>query len=89
MNWIPQKVSKIELIYRGSRDGLNADAFHNYCDGKGETISIMKSNYGYIFGGFTNTKWNRNGNWVVDSLYQSFMFSLTHKKKFPLNENRN
>jgi hypothetical protein len=31
------------LIYRGSRDGMNASAFHSKCDGVKETIFIARS----------------------------------------------
>lgn len=56
-------IRQINLIYRGSRDGFLSKNFHNKCDYKGETLSIIKSTKGYIFGGYTkinwdSTKWN-------------------------------
>ena len=56
-------IKEINLIYRGSRDGFLAKNFHEKCDYKGETFSIIKSTKGYIFGGYTkinweSTKWN-------------------------------
>ena len=33
----------IELIYRGSRDGMNSFSFHNKCDNKGPTICLYKN----------------------------------------------
>ena len=56
-------INKINLLYRGSRDGFLASDFHEKCNYKGETFAIIKSTKGYIFGGYTkinwdSTKWN-------------------------------
>ena len=32
----------MELLYRGTRDGMSGDAFHNRCNNKGPTISLFK-----------------------------------------------
>ena len=44
------------LIYRASRDGWAASAFHSFCDRKGPTVVIVKSGYN-IFGGYTAQHW--------------------------------
>ena len=41
----------MELLYRGTRDGMSGNAFHNHCNNKGPTICLFKSEKGYIFGG--------------------------------------
>ena len=41
------------LIYRASRDGWAAADFHSGCDHKGPTVTVVKSNGNYIFGGYT------------------------------------
>lgn len=56
-------IKEINLLYRGSRDGFGSRTFHEKCNYKGETFSIIKTTKGYIFGGYTkinwdNTKWN-------------------------------
>ena len=38
------KSTKGDLLYRASRDGFTGQAFHSKCDGKGNTISIIKNN---------------------------------------------
>jgi len=43
-----------ELIYKASRDGFDANTFHSRCDNKGPTITIIQSNNGYLFGGYTS-----------------------------------
>ena len=33
--------NKIELIFRGSRDGMTNEVFHNKCDNQGPTITLI------------------------------------------------
>ena len=47
----------MELLYRGTRDGMSANAFHNKCNNKGPTISLFKNEKGYIFGGYMSINW--------------------------------
>jgi len=69
------KKSEPNLLYRASRDGSGASHFHRMCDGKGATVTVMKSSDVYIFGGCTDVAWGQ-----IDEDYhsftESFMFSL-------------
>jgi hypothetical protein len=74
---------KWSLLYRRTRDGFGAQAFHSKCDNKSPTLSICKAHdSSYIFGGFTTVSWNSS------SLYKSdpnaFIFSLTNGDNKPL-----
>jgi hypothetical protein len=62
------------LLYRASRDGFEASSFHEKCDGKKNTITIIKTNGNYVFGGYTAIKWERNFGYIPDS--KAFIFSL-------------
>ena len=53
--WLPIK-SEWRLLFRASRDGFAALAFHFKCDNKGPTVTVVKSG-GNIFGGFTGNAW--------------------------------
>ena len=48
--WTGGKI--MELLYRGTRDGMSSNSFHNKCNNKGPTISLFKNEKGYIFGGY-------------------------------------
>jgi len=66
----------MELLYRGTRDGMSAQAFHNKCNNKGPTISLFKNEKGYIFGGYASIDWtSSNGG---KSAPDSFIFTLTN-----------
>lgn len=55
------KAKKATLLYRGSRDGFLGRDFHSRCDNHGDTLTVIKSTSGHIFGGYTNQKWNYTG----------------------------
>jgi len=89
--WIGYK--KMELIYRGTRDGMTSNIFHNKCDNKGESITLIKNEKGNIFGGYASIPWtNANGSYY--SAPESFIFTLsniynTEPTKFPSTNDQN
>ena len=79
---------KFELLYRGTRDGMTAAAFHRLCDGKNDTICVIKDSNGNVFGGFADKAWSTQNSWVKSE--KSFLFSLKSSLgnevvKFPVN----
>jgi len=69
------------LLWRGSRDGFDAAAFHRLCDGKANTVTVIKNTYGFIFGGFSSIPWSSSGSYKTDCT--AFLFSLTNPSKTP------
>ena len=70
--------NKMELIYRGTRDGSNSNIFHNKCDNKGPTICLFKNEKGNIFGGYTPISWTSPSKGQYKSANDSFIFTLTN-----------
>jgi hypothetical protein len=68
------KSSNRILLYRATRDGFTSQAFHSKCDGKGNTITIIKNNLNYVFGGYASSAWNSSNTWINDP--NAFLFSL-------------
>ena len=68
------KGKKVLLLHKASRDGFTAKAFHSKCDGKSPTITFIKSEHGYIFGGYTQAQWSRNGEYTYDE--NAFIFTF-------------
>ncbi|POG76233.1 hypothetical protein GLOIN_2v1474782 [Rhizophagus irregularis DAOM 181602=DAOM 197198] len=82
-SWIEKKDASrnipynFNLLYRASRDGNTAAAFHTKCDNKGATIVILKiPNSEHILGGYNPLQWGSNA-WK--STRDSFLFSFTNK----------
>ena len=73
----------MELLYRGSRDGMSADVFHNKCNNKGPTISLFKNEKGYIFGGYASVDWKGPSEYAYRSAPDSFIFTLTNMYNIP------
>jgi len=80
ISWISEvyegKNILLKLLWKATRDGFEADTFHQRCDDKGATLSIVKSDKNKIFGGLATMSWKAN-RFVHDS--SAFIFSLTHK----------
>ena len=54
---LERRHSTFVLIYRASRDGWNSSNFHGFCDNKGPTVTVVRSE-NYIFGGYTEQSWD-------------------------------
>ncbi len=70
-----------ELIYKASRDGFDANAFHTRCDNKGPTMTIIQSNNNYLFGGYTSIPWTSDNSYKNDTT--AFLFTLTNPHNIP------
>jgi len=72
---IPELSGKnVQLLFRASRDGFTAQAFHSKCDGKSPTITFIKSEHGYIFGGYTQAQWKSSDDYSSDN--NAFIFTF-------------
>jgi hypothetical protein len=62
------------LLYRASRDGFTAKAFHDRCDNVPNTVTIIRNSLNFIFGGFTSARWSSTAGYTTDP--NAFIFSL-------------
>ena len=89
--WIkPNKLAKVELslIYRSSRDGFSASDFHRKCDNAGPTVTIIKSQFGKICGGYTSRSWTTPAACGTFEDSKAFTFSITRKMKCLVREDK-
>ena len=68
--------NKMELLYRGTRDGSESNVFHNKCDNQGPTICLIKNDKDNIFGGYASISWSSDSGYK--SANDSFLFTLTN-----------
>ena len=68
------KAPEGNLLYRATRDGFTHEAFHSKCDGKSNTITIIKNNLNYVFGGYASSAWDSSALYIDDP--NAFLFSL-------------
>ncbi len=69
-----------DLKYRASRDGFSRQNFLTKCDGVSNTLTIIKTTKGNIFGAFAEKAW-KNGTEVFDP--KAFIISLINKENKP------
>ena len=81
---------KIVLLYRGSRDGDDTQICHNLCDHKKNVLIIIKSDIGYIFGGYSKIGFEAyNNNECVYKIDNNcFLFSKNLKTIYPVVQNK-
>ena len=62
------------ILYRGLLDGWKGEYFHDKCNNKSATITVIRSTGGFIFGGFTEKSWTSYGVGCYSD--KDFSFSL-------------
>lgn len=66
------------LLYRASEHGYEVAKFHEKCDKIPNTLTVIKSANGFIFGGFTSNTWDGPDAHKRDD--KAFIFSLKNKE---------
>ena len=79
---LPFKDAKWKLMYRATLDGFSAKNFHEKCDGVKKTLTVIKSQQGFIFGGYTDEAWSSKYASVNDT--NAFLFSLLNPSNSPI-----
>ena len=74
MRSVLPNIEKYTKIYSSSIDGFNGDTFRDKCKNHQHTITIAKSNYNKILGGYSPMKWQNYTNWTVVTGGQSFVY---------------
>ena len=68
-------IRRFNLLFRASDHKYSAAKFHEYCDNKPGTITIIKSNWGNIFGGYTSKSWTSNNFFYIKD-ENAFLFLI-------------
>ena len=74
--WLPGK--RFELLFRMSVDGGTAAAFHSKCDGKGPTVTLIRSDNDCVFGGYAGSSWESVDGWKWTDDRSCFLFSVVN-----------
>lgn len=71
------------LIYRASEHGFDASDFHRCCDSHAPTVSIIQTDFGNIFGGFTSVAWSSAALRSDQADPKAFLFTLKNTLNIP------
>ena len=74
---------KVELIFRASEHNFSAAAFHQKCDNKADTLTLIRTEFGKTIGAYSHYEWkSEGGNYVHNSRRRACIFSLDMMEKF-------
>jgi len=82
-DWVPKGYKfDLKLLYRGSADGMSSQKFHEKCDGKDATITLIKCQFDgapseNTIGGFIDQSWHSNNHY--SSSKEAFLFGLAEQ----------
>jgi hypothetical protein len=82
--WISLQPLSLSLLYRGSRDGYDAVNFHKKVDNTNQTVTLVETTAGKIFGGYSDQEWNDTSGYKDSE--NAFVFSITNKEKYPIKD---
>jgi len=86
--WInPNKVIKFNMLFNSAKDGDSSTTFHYHCDGVFPTVTVIYDTSKRKFGGYSTQNWCQSASGASYARApESFIFNLTNKQKFELND---
>ena len=76
--YFDKEIQNMELIFQGTTDGFDSQNFHKKCDGKKNTVVLVKTETNIIFGGFTELEWNSKRSLIEGT--KGFIFFVNDEK---------
>jgi hypothetical protein len=78
------ETTKIKRLYKATVNGFAAQTFHAFCDGYANTLIVIKSANGNVFGAYTSAAglWSSTTGYSEDS--NAFIYSLVNSYNTPL-----
>ncbi|XP_067336256.1 interferon-induced protein 44-like isoform X3 [Channa argus] len=73
---------RLHLLYKASKHGFTAAAFHNRCDLQGPTVIVAYNPAGFAFGAYTSKDYTQCGQPIYDQ--EAFVYSITAGENKPL-----
>ena len=77
--WFNTKILSTELLFDTNVDGDSIEDFRSKCIGQFPTLILIKTDMGFLLGGYATTAWKENAS-LTD--YNSFVFSFNPDKKY-------
>ncbi|XP_053403377.1 interferon-induced protein 44-like [Mercenaria mercenaria] len=69
----------ISLLYSFTKNGADASVFHQHCNNKGPTVTVVFSTLGTVYGGYTEKSWAPGSMYLRDE--HAFLFRLQQTGK--------
>ena len=72
----------LRLLFRGTRDGMTNDKFHELCDDQGPLLVIIKTNKDILIGGFCSISYKNDNSYWNNVDPTLVVFSITRNKVY-------
>ncbi|KAK3596054.1 hypothetical protein CHS0354_032582 [Potamilus streckersoni] len=79
--WIGQGPKQFTLLYCMNSHGCDPQVFHEKCDNRGATVTIIYSTSNHVFGGYTSISWQNSAEVRYAYDKSAFLFHLRYKDK--------
>ncbi|XP_052792852.1 uncharacterized protein LOC128226821 isoform X2 [Mya arenaria] len=73
---------RFTLLYSISRDACDPDIFHQRCDNKGPTVTMLYNLKGSVFGFYSCIDWKSEGNWKADRKHFLIQLNYLGNKRY-------
>jgi len=77
--WLPKR--NFQLLYKATVDGFSSASFHKKCDNKGSTLTLIRSNNRYLFGGYSVPSWDSTTSYKDH--VEGFLFTFSNPHNLP------
>ena len=78
------RIKNINVLFKSCKDGDATSTFHQKCDGKQFTVTLVKTTSNRRFGGFTTIGWDQSSAYKNDRY--AFIFSFDNKENYFVND---
>lgn len=82
--WFGNEYQEWQLLYKASKEGFSAVAFHKKCDGHSPTFTVVLGTNGDLCGGFSDQPWRSDiprGKYMPSK--RAFLFTLVNSEGVP------
>ncbi|KAG0250587.1 hypothetical protein DFQ27_009333 [Actinomortierella ambigua] len=77
----PNSYPVLNLLYRASRDGFQAEQFHARCDHRGPTVTVARTEGGQVIGGYNAASWSSHVTGLYSAATTNFLFVFADPKR--------
>ncbi|XP_045177228.2 interferon-induced protein 44-like [Mercenaria mercenaria] len=77
---------EFNLLYSFTRDGATATTFHQKCDNRGPTVTVIYNTKGSVYGGYIEKSWASDTSETYYKDDRAFLFRLMSDDKVALNK---
>ena len=78
------------MLFKASENKYSASRFHEECRNSSHTLTLIKTSFNKIIGGYTPLLWNAGlySSYVSDLSKKSFIFSLDNLEKYDVEDHK-